>query len=274
MADENENFEFTMTKPAEPEPTPKEEVVQAAAPEPELTPEPEKAAEPKHPIDLVSQAARLEIDPDEMESMTTGELRVMVRTLERMQRMTPAKQETVVEQEADINPFEGIDESTLLPEFLGPIKKLAEEIKGLKAENKALRQDQQSVASQSVDQRVNGIIESISPGLSKKFVGERKQELYGMLGAMLEGEKRAGRMLDEPTRVKRAIAALDMLPVEKKESKKEAAFKKAEEEYEAGALSAPVNRKTDLDVYQQVDRILKRPRRSDGEAAYKPVFND
>lgn len=275
---EKEDFEFTMTKPAEPEPEQKEEVVtpdEPEAKEPEEKPAPqEKQVEPKHPIDLVSQASRLEIDPEEMESMTTGELRVMVRTLERMQRMAPAAKQEVPVEEKEEDPLEGVDESVLLPEVLGPMKKLAAQIKAMKAENKALRQDQAAVASQTVDQRVTGIIESISPGLAKKFTGDRKQELYGMLGAMLEGERRVGKLLDEPTRVKRALAALDMLPVEKKESKKEAAFKKAEEEYEAGALSAPVNRKSDLSVYDQVERILKRPRRSDGEAAYKPVFND
>lgn len=268
------------TKPVE---TPKaDETVTPETPKPSV-----------HSADVIAQAVRLDIPSEEIEEMTPAELKLAVRMATRNAAQIEALKNSLthapkVEPKIEEDFFAGIDKATLLPEVVGPMEKMAEKLKKLEAENQAIKQGQTASSLSAVQMRVNGVLDKVSPGISKQFdpstpQGQKMESaLYRQLGTLFQIEAETGKPVSEDVRVKRALAALDMLPVAdpkaEQEAKKKADFEKDREAYDAGALAKPVNRKPAESIIDKVQEILdadrKRASGKNPETEYKVKFND
>lgn len=289
MADEQVHPEtandevFTPTVVAEEEPTPESAVltpdqkvlegaidgIKPAEPieeETVVTP----AAAPTHPVELVAQATHFGLSPEEIEGMSAAELRSEIRQAKRFAEFRQQVTTTapVVEEKPKTGALEAAiakAKETLLPEQIEVFEAALAEVRELRADSQAQRQAVQTNSFTAVRQRVNGHLDAVAPGVSKQFDPSTQQgqklehALYQQLRSLEYTETLTGKPVSEDVRVRRALAALDMLPVaDPKETEKKAALEKAKEVFAAGALGTPTNRKSASSVELDLREKLKK----------------
>lgn len=245
---------------------------------------------PTHSIESIHQARQMGIPAEEIDAMSPDQLKKTVTYLANFGQKVydhwsseQAAKVTKTEPTKEEDPFDALDADAYDPALIKVMKAVAGENKSAKAELAALKAElielkkgHQEVQGQSVRQRLESLADTIIPGISSQFKGAAGQEKYDeLLTAMrisVDHEKASNRLLDEPTRLRRALRMLDLAPQAKPEEvAKKTEFDKAAAAYDAGALGVPTARNTEDDMYA----TLKKKRKEwEAKREAEPIDDD
>ncbi len=243
----------------------------ADEPKPEAPAEPEPEAKVEEPkVEVKPEPSFARLAPEDIEAIVS-----------KLSGLIP-KPEAKAEVKAELEDIVDLDEADFDP-------KIVQATKALKAKNKALEDrlskieaGQTQNAAHGTRTRLSGILSDISPDVAKQFAEDGAyDELLEQVAMQFHHENKFKKLVDEPTRVKRALAALGIeIPTKAAApDPKKAAMEKAKAEYDAGALGSPTNRDTPKDLSEIVreksrgwtKHLKESSDPSDAQHAFEPL---
>lgn len=249
----------------------------------------EPAAKPSvHSLDMIAQAARLDISTEEIEEMTPAELKREVARATRMRtelETLKAQLAPKPTQEVKADPIDELlktldDETLFDPKHAAVIKALAAQNKQLQSQVASIAPSVRDVQMQTAYQQIDAALDAVAPGLSKQIAqGQPKAaEFWEVMNAFSQHEAATGRFTSHAERARKAMRAIDLAPkVNPKaaeDAEKEKALEAEKERFDKGGLAKAVNRKPAHDTIQQVEEILDGMKKQKNAADYKPKWND
>lgn len=253
----NARLEQKLETPAETQtPPPAQQVAQAQTPNQQATP----ARDPN----VMAQGLAIGIPPSVVNSMSDSEIRIAIATITatkatapaQQQTPPPAQKDTLAEMEDKVKKL--VDDPNYDPTILAPVVALLEQTRAMKEELSRVKEETTRVASaathNAVAQRVGAIVNSHQVDFNS-FTESEQNSLFAFLGAHLQSERATGQMIDEPTRVQRALIAIGKL------SPAQAALSAEKARYAQNSLSQPSSGKVTPNVLEATIARIEAARR-------------